>query len=101
VPTSVSDWTSFFPYIKDFGLPIVALYYLFKLYQAKTDENVVREDKYVAIIEAHNKNCGDLSAAIANLVIEIRRESDIRQELLSKLVDSVLSHRTPPFRDLC
>lgn len=75
------------PLIKDFGLPLVALYYLFRLYVKSLDSNKVREDRYHEVIERHSKSCTLLSEKLSLLTDQLQEDFRVRQELLLKLFD--------------
>lgn len=89
----MTELTSFLPLIKDLGFPIVCIYYIFKAYQERVAKSDIREDKYALVIENHSKDCAQLALALATLAQEIRTESTLRQDLLSKLVQSALDSR--------
>lgn len=79
------------PYIKDLGLPVVALFYLFKCYKERVAKGDEREDKYSEIIESHSKNCGELTIKLGVLADSIEKETHTREKLLSELISVVLT----------
>ena len=87
-----AELTDYFVYIKDLGLPTIALIYLFRAYQNRIEVGDDRELRYAKILEDHARECGALVETLKSLSIEIKREMDIRQEFLSKLLDSTMIH---------
>lgn len=78
------------PLLRDVGFPVICLYYLYKAYLDRVSQGDKREDKYASVIENHSKDCSKLALALNDLATEIRTESSIRQDLLSKLVQNAL-----------
>jgi hypothetical protein len=82
-----------FNLIKDFGLPLVALWYLFRLYTVEVNKNSIREERCIKVIEDNILSNTQIIVAMQNISAVARTEADIRQALLTKLVDRALADR--------
>lgn len=83
--------TEVFKWIKDLGLPVVALYYLFRLYVKSLEANVIREDKYSVILKLHSESDQLLAQKIDSMIEEIKAERQVTAKLLEQLVARALS----------
>jgi len=89
---TVSDTiTQVLPYVKDLGLPVAALWYLFKCYQERIKRGDDREDKYVQVIEAHNRNCGELSLELKSLTQALGQGRRSTDKLVERLVEKAIN----------
>lgn len=80
-------------WVKDLGLPVVALFYLFKLYQNEMQQNTAREERYAKLMEGNSVASTQLTVAVQNMTTAMNRESELRQALLDKLVDRALARQ--------
>ncbi len=75
------------PWIKDLGLPVIALYYLFKAYMSRVDKTDRLIEEYGKVVKEHAANYSQLTAQIRELTNTIRDEGKSRQDFLEKLID--------------
>lgn len=85
------DPAEVFKWVKDLGLPVVALYYLFRLYLKEIEKNGEREERYIKIAEECTRAHVQQAIALQALVVSAGEESKARQALIVELF-----HRVSP-----
>ncbi len=79
-----------FEMLKDFGLPIVALVYMVKLYTSKTEEVSIMAKELKEAITGNVESRTKLYSAINRLIDHVEKESLQRQEFMVKLASKLL-----------
>lgn len=75
----MNDFISMLPYVKDIGLPIIALYYIFRMYISRVERTDKILEKYAETVADHSTKCTELAVEVRNIAENIERL--IRKEI--------------------
>ena len=85
--------TELLKWIKELGLPVVALYYLFRLYKDSLLKGTEIADKYAQITLDSMKTLEHLIAAIDTMTTACEQQTHASQVAIDKLINIILQEQ--------
>ena len=87
-------------WVRDLGFPIVALYYLFKLYRENITRTISIADNYAQITQDTAVAITQLTVAIQNLSMRAREDSSMLQAFMAQVMHVAIERNSQFVQDL-